>query len=205
MNMKDNRLLSCVISPADNQRQSVHLLNVYLPYECDSNYDDYVNYLGKLTTYVEDNSSDIVYIIGDFNANLYPHDHGDNTSLFGSELVHMCEDTSLIISDYVPLRGTDCFTYISAAHSTVSWLDHCVTTAAGHRNISEISVLKTLSLYDHAPLSMVLSVDRLTKCKSGNAVSEPRCNWSEMSKDDCTIYCELTENKLADIVIPVHL
>ena len=32
---------------------SVHLINVYLPYQCHDNYDDYVEYLGKISAIIE--------------------------------------------------------------------------------------------------------------------------------------------------------
>ena len=46
----------------------LHLLNVYLPYQCHDNYDDYVDYMGKLSAIAEGCTSSKLAIIGDFNA-----------------------------------------------------------------------------------------------------------------------------------------
>jgi len=51
-----------------------------MPYCCDSNYDEYVNYLSKISTICDEIDSPNVFIVEDFNAcpkkilvNFYPN------------------------------------------------------------------------------------------------------------------------------------
>ena len=39
------------------------------------------------------------------------------------------------------MLSPDTFTFISQAHGTTSWLDHCITTTAGESLIANVSVL----------------------------------------------------------------
>jgi hypothetical protein len=93
--------------------------NVYLPYQCEENHDDYLGYLGKLTAIVEESTTSTIAIVGDFNAKV--------GTLFETELLHFVESVNLRISDY-DIFGTssDTYTYVSDAHGTTPWLDHCV-------------------------------------------------------------------------------
>ena len=71
---------------------SVHLINVYLPYQCHDNYDDYVEYLGKISAIIEGCATSKLAVIGDFNAAVETN--------FERELLTFCTDRGLIISDY---------------------------------------------------------------------------------------------------------
>ena len=70
---------------------SLHLLCVYLPYQCHDNYDDYVEYMGKLCAIAEDCTSSKLAIIGDFNAAV--------ETTFETELLTFCTDRELTISE----------------------------------------------------------------------------------------------------------
>ena len=58
---------------------SLNFLNVYMPYCCDSNYDEYINYLSKISTLCDETDSPNVFIVGDLLAlitilvNCYPN------------------------------------------------------------------------------------------------------------------------------------
>ena len=92
---------------------SVHLINVYLPYQCHDNYDDYVEY----SAIIEVCATSKIAVIGDFNAVVETN--------FERELLTFCTGKGLIISDYKFFgRVSDQFTYVSDAHGTTSWLDH---------------------------------------------------------------------------------
>ena len=73
---------------------SLHLLNVYLPYQCHDNYDDYVEYMGKLSAIAEGctSTSSKLAIIGDFSAAV--------ETTFEAELLTFCTDRELTISGY---------------------------------------------------------------------------------------------------------
>ena len=89
-------------------------LCVYLPYDCAENFDDYMFYLSQLLQIIEDFSSPYVYICGDFKANVFSH------SRFGNELLRLCSDNSLCLSDTLFLPSNT-YTFISSSHDTVVW------------------------------------------------------------------------------------
>ena len=101
---------------------SVHLLNVYLPYQCHDNYDDYVEYLDKISANIEGCVTSKLAVIGDFNAAV--------ESNFERELLTFCKDRGLIISDYEFFRRVyDQFTYVSEAHAQLrGWITLFVVT-----------------------------------------------------------------------------
>ena len=63
---------------------SLHFLNVYLPDQCYENYDDYVEYMGKLSAIAKGCTSCKLAIIGDFNAAV--------ETTFETELLTFCTD-----------------------------------------------------------------------------------------------------------------
>ena len=114
----DSRLIGCKVGINND---IMLFINVYLPYQCDENYDDYVHYLGKLSSYVEDSTTASIVIVGDFNAKL--------DSIFENELIIFVDNNNMHISDYERLgRDSGSFTYVSDAHSSTSWLDHYVAS-----------------------------------------------------------------------------
>ena len=124
---------------------SIHLLNVYLPYQCHDNYDVYVEYIGKLSAIIEDCSTSKIAIIGDFNA--------DVGTAFETELLSFCADRELIISDHDFFgRCSDKYTYVSDAHSTTSWLDHVICSYDLHTKILEMQILEKSPSSDHLPI-----------------------------------------------------
>ena len=43
-------------------------LNVYKPYQCNDNYDLFIEYIGKIYSVIEDSCSTNVIVLSDFNA-----------------------------------------------------------------------------------------------------------------------------------------
>ena len=112
----DSRLLGVQIT--DNQETFV-FINVYLPFQCDDNYENYLNYLGKLTAVVEEIATSNIVVLGDFNA--------AKDTKFENELLLWCNSNNCIMSDKEILGvDLDTHTYVSDAHCTTSWLDHIV-------------------------------------------------------------------------------
>ena len=118
---------------------------MYLPYQCPDNYDLYVEYLGKLSTIVEDCHSTKIAIIGDFNATV--------STAFEYEVLELCTQHKLIISDYEKYgRTSNQFIYVSEAHSSTSWLDHILCSFDYYSIILDIFILDKLPSSDHLPL-----------------------------------------------------
>ena len=57
------------------------------------------------------------------------------------------------------MLSPDTFTFISRAHDTTSWLDHCITTTAGGSLIANVSVLNDIACSDHLPLCIDINCD----------------------------------------------
>jgi len=70
---------------------SLNFINVYMPYCCDSNYDEYINYFSKISTLCDETDSPNVFIVGFFNA--CPNDN------FGKLLSQFCLEHELKITD----------------------------------------------------------------------------------------------------------
>ena len=80
------------------------ILNVYMPYECTQNEEEYLCRLAFIVSYIQDNSSSCIYVVGDMNADVT----GDN-SLFGKHLIQSCSDSGLTLSSKI-LLPEDSFT-----------------------------------------------------------------------------------------------
>ena len=141
---------------------SMLLLCVYLPYQCNDNYDEYLNCMNKIVQIVFEYPNANVYVMGDFNSDFT---RGD---LFGDEFMQICNEHTLSIADKELLPDST-FTCISNAHGTTSWLDHCVTSVTGLDNIESVMVIDEYICSDHLPLRVVIRCDLATNyhCVSG--------------------------------------
>ena len=90
--------------------------------------------------------------MGDYNA--------DEKNSFGNLMNFFFEENELVISDY-QLLPSDSFTFVSKAHSTSSWLDHCLTSKSMFNCKKNISVLMEYITSDYLPLSIIFSYDHL--------------------------------------------
>jgi endonuclease/exonuclease/phosphatase family metal-dependent hydrolase len=153
------------------------IICVYLPTNSREHFDEYVSYLGKIHSIVDEANTSNVYILGDWNANLL------NESEHGLELVHLCAEYGYIISD-AALLDSDTYTYVSEAHvGTTSWLDHCVCTASAHTAILDMSVLHDFVSSDHLPLLFSINVTDLPECSSNgpSIVQKGAVNWAKVT------------------------
>ena len=106
---------------------------MYLPYQSSDNFEEFCNYLGKIACIIEEKDTTNVVITGDFNAAV-------NTP-FESELIAMCENTGLVISDYEIFgRASNTYTYVSDAHNSTSWLDHFICSHSVNSMITDLYI-----------------------------------------------------------------
>ena len=96
-------------------------LGVYLPYDNKRNFDQYVYYLSKLKSIIDDFDSPHVCLLGDFNADVYKQ------SEFGNELQSFCSGANLKIADVLMLPQST-ITHVNDGTNTESWLDHVICT-----------------------------------------------------------------------------
>ena len=191
---KDDHFLGIVIKSGN---QSILLLNVYLPFDCANNLDDFMFCLARIDSFITDFQSPYVYACGDFNANLLAK------SRFGKEFVNFCENVDLVISDYV-LNPQGVFTFYSDAHHSVSWLDHIVTTKTGHDLIQNVYTDNAFITSDHFPLLYKLDIRRIV-----TDTDEVHCNdrkrfkvkWCDLSANDIHEYTRKTNLSLGSVYI----
>jgi len=196
----DPRIIGC------NVTVNAHVnmfLNVYLPYQRDDNHDDYMNYLGKISSIISQCESSYIRIVGDFNATV--------GSPFEQELFSFVNANNMHISDYELLgRESGTHTYVSDAHSTTSWLDHYVCSTSMRANICDLEVLDKLPSSDHLPITAVVSFPGGVPVQNPgkSPVSDTRtqtktCQWYKAAPVDISRYAHLTMMRLNDIHIPV--
>ncbi len=196
VDFNDSRLLGIDLNIGGN---NVRLVNIYLPFDSVSNENEYIDYLTRMCHICEHHCNGYVYFIGDFNANLQVNHEGTVKSRFGRELISLCDDEDLVISDYQSL-GTSSYTFVSYAHKTVSWLDHIVTTHTGHGRITDIGVDNTYVTSDHLPICMVLNFDCTHSQQTNKRNRRAKIIWSELSSKDVEDYRDKCDNSLSDIL-----
>lgn len=69
------------------------ILNMYIPYECHQNEDEYLNMLAFINSFIQNNTSSSVYVIGDMNADI-----SDRNSLFANHMAQFCQDNFILSS-----------------------------------------------------------------------------------------------------------
>ena len=179
---------------------SVLVLCAYLPFDCPENYDDYMFYLSKILQIVEEFGSPYVYVCGDFNANLL------QSSRFGKELVKLCDESNLSISDEL-LLPADTFTFVSSSHASTSWLDHVLTTTSSHALVDSMHVKSNFISSDHLPLCFTISIDSEIVCTpvSVDRTTDdvPSFNWKDITDNDIINYNSCTKQDLSRIRIPL--
>ena len=124
-----------------------------MPYQCDDNYDLFVDYTGKISSIIEESGTSNLIVLGDFNAAV--------DTVFESELLEMCKSHQLVVSNYAAFgRGSGQYTYVSYAHCTCTtfWIDHVLCNKDLQRKLRLINILDKLPSFDHLPLSVIIDV-----------------------------------------------
>ena len=143
----------------------------YLPHECDMFYDDYCFYLDKFKCIIESANTPYIFILGDFNADIL------SQSIFGSELIEFCDMNNLSFIDKSML-SPDTFTFISQAHGTTSWLDHCITTTAGE---------SLIAFYGHIISSIQLATSKCIPSSNNDSKFKIIPGWNDYVKESYAI------------------
>lgn len=183
----------------NKESKSVLLVNIYMPYACHDNASNFAYYLSFIDSIIMAYRSPYVYVAGDFNSDLSLTD-GQINQCFGKELVKFCDDQSFIISDQLMLDNDNAFTFYSEAHQSVSWLDHVVTTQAGHRLLTSMDINNDLVSSDHFPIIFHLAIENIPCLSSqGDSSRCRRINWSELSQDIKDTYKRKSADTLSSV------
>nr|XP_034839974.1 uncharacterized protein LOC117996081 [Maniola hyperantus] len=136
--------------------RSFLVFNVYMPTDELDNLPDFTNCLARISAIAEESDVSAVYVLGDFNA--HP------TASFGKELKNFCDEQQWIWADVAELDiSSDTFTFISEAHGSRRWLDHCITTQAAWDTILSMNVLYDISWSDHFPLCVTCNFNEVAE------------------------------------------
>ena len=145
----DPRLLGIVL---ESESQKIFILNVYLPYFSVQNYDEYLYYVGKISSIVEEYEHNDVMILGDFNA--------DVNSPFFEEWHELQETADFIFAD-VERLPVGSYTHVNNGSLSKSWVDHVLVSNTVNRCIDHIEIIYDDFLSDHLPLCISLKFDML--------------------------------------------
>ena len=171
-----------------------------MPYQCDDNYDLFVEYIGKSSSLIEESETSNLIVLGYFNAAV--------DTVFKCELLEMCKTYQFVVSDHVALgRDSGHYTYVSDAHSTTSWLDHILCSHDIQNRLESISIIDKLPSSDHLRLSIIIDVQLQSTPSNFASCSSPRAkvsyNWAKASVNNVNDYCKQTYSNFAKISI-VH-
>ena len=170
-----------------------------MPYQCDDNYDLFVEYIGKISSIIEESVTSNLIVLGDFNAAV--------DSVFESELLEMCKTYQLVVSDYAVYgRVSGQYTYVGDVHCTTSWLDHVLCSQDIQSKLKVIDILDRLPSSDHLPLSVIIDVQVHSGLSVSSVYSSPRdqlvYNWAKTDITDVNNYCMQTYRNFSKISIP---
>ena len=143
----DNRLLGITYT-LNNFK--ILIINVYLPYFTPENVEEYIMYMGKISEIVESCDANGVVIFGDFNA--------DVNNEFYTDLVGLCNDNELIISD-VAMLPHGSYTHVNNGTLARTWPDHCVCSQSLHERIASIAIDYNDHASDHLPMQLTLNLN----------------------------------------------
>ena len=188
----DERLLGLLCSFNES---SVLFLNVYLPTECSSNYDEFMCYLGKIISIVNDTDVDSVCILGDFNAS--------PSSSHYCELQNICSEHDLVVAD-VACLPTNSYTHVNNNSNSCSWLDHVVLSNNIVSSFDDCTIQYGGATSDHFPICFSL-------CPATNLVLndhdtlENTINWDFTNLNKRMMFQQLLTRHLEmlEISIPV--
>jgi exonuclease III len=180
---------------------AVIFLNVYLPvgYGRVDAVNKYRQAVAAVSTAIGESETGNIIVLGDMNADPSP---SSASYRCWAELDNVIESWNLCVAD-VAILPDDTYTYVSASHDTVSWLDHIAVSEPMLSFISDFRVHLDVTLFDHAPLSCSVTIAcdiyrSVRQAKSARTHSRPTATvlWDQSSNEHLRNYCGATEHSL---------
>ena len=167
------------------------LINVYLPYECNNNSDEYIEKLSILESIIENTNNSCYAILGDFNANVL-----SDRSNFANYAIDFCERNDMIFSSK-ELLPTNSYTYISERWGTNSWLDYIFSSPDFHKSIGNMNINYDITNCDHIPFNFTLSTSALpcinVDTQNDFHVIHKKTPWRKFSQSQFDLYDTFTD------------
>ena len=178
------------------------ILNVYLPYCSHENWPDYLLYMGKLASIIDNSEADGIAVIGDFNCDPYKNTH----SSFFRELDQLCNIRDLVIADTCRLPQ-DSYTHVNNGNLSQSWLDHCIVSPILNQALTNISIDNTYCGSDHFPLHLLFNLNFVYKKYEVENVDILDINWnfSDTQKSNMffeNLYIQIRALELIESCLP---
>ena len=187
----------------NNGNRKLLAVNIYMP--CDgrsthnANYDEFIKYVGMMHAIINDCDISSAYIIGDWNAGF------NGNSIFGTELSYFCLEHDYVLSDIDHIWAySGSFTFVSEAHGTTPWLDHCLCTTQAHAGIVDVNIDYGMQSSDHFPISICIDVKSVPRLDSESVPTQSRLNWSKASARDKSAYTVKCAELLGNIKLPLE-
>ena len=180
------------------ENRELWVFNIYLPYECTSNEEEFDERLYILGGLIDELDSSSVLICGDLNANA-----GNKGSVFHLRVKSFCENFNLTWVSKTKLPS-DTFTYTSDAWGTNSFIDHFLATEDGCTAIRKIEVLYDSFESDHLPIRCVVASGHLQAVTAATEVTnrKSRVYWDRLTEGDKIHYLSRSNMELNEIAIP---
>ncbi|XP_063545821.1 uncharacterized protein LOC134753808 [Cydia strobilella] len=188
----------CAVKITIGQR-SFLVLSVYMPTDKVENLTDFTDCLSTVSAIVNNNNTESVYILGDFNA----HPGG----LFYNELSCFCDDQGWICADIEKLGlQSSTYTFVSDAHGSTSWLDHCLTSVSAMGSVTNVYVRHDVVWSDHFPLVVECDLQVIrAKISREEITMSNKIVWGERNPEQVAIYNSECNTRLKLIDFPQEL
>ena len=180
---------------------TIAILNVYMPYQCTQNKEQYYENLGYISSFIDSLHNTNFMIIGDWNANL----RESGNSLFGPIMKDFCNENNLVISTK-SLLPPHTYTHVSYRENDTfkTWIDHVVSSNDLHNSLDYIDMLYSVSDDDHIPFIIHLNADSIPKISNETNDLVPKINWNNVKDGELQKYYLSTCELLEGIVIPTE-
>ncbi|KAJ8714408.1 hypothetical protein PYW07_002633 [Mythimna separata] len=175
---------------------SVLVLSVYMPVDCSENLPEFTDCLGTISAIIEVSDVESVFVLGDFNA--HPGER------FCDELLSFSHEQKWICADLNLLNSQGAFTFISEAHDSKRWLDHCVVTQAAALCITDIFVKYDVYWSDHYPLVIKCNLNKILHKTEIKTSPRNKICWGDRNQSQITRYHNMCNSKLKCVDFPIE-
>lgn len=174
----------------------IMVFSVYMPTYANDNLPDFTDCLGTVSAIIDNDDVESVYIMGDFNA--HPKER------FYCELSNFCKEQqwNCVDTERLGLESNN-YTFISEAHGTTSWLDHCLVTNSALSSIINVYIKYDVNWSDHFPLVFECNLNLIQQKLSNNKpIINNNILWGNRTPEQIKLYYNECNNKLKLIDFP---
>ena len=94
--------------------------------------------------------------------------------------------------------------HVSERWNTTSWLDHVIASNDFHSSISKINIMYDVSDENHIPFKVHINSDTIPNLTSSINNGRAKIRWNNMTDNNISKYCMLTERCLHGTHIPTE-